>query len=56
MATALGIPQSKNIIRRHLATEMEALINPARFDSFVLWDLNVFVGALWDLNVFVGGY
>ncbi|XP_042867704.1 uncharacterized protein LOC122250377 [Penaeus japonicus] len=30
MATALGIPQSKNIIRRHLATEMEALINPAR--------------------------
>ncbi|XP_055630356.1 kazrin isoform X3 [Toxorhynchites rutilus septentrionalis] len=30
MATALGIPPSKNIIRRHLATEFEALILPAR--------------------------
>ncbi|KAK8726116.1 hypothetical protein OTU49_010380, partial [Cherax quadricarinatus] len=30
MATALGIPQSKNIIRRHLATELESLVNPAR--------------------------
>lgn len=30
MATALGIPQSKNIIRRHLATELEALVQPAR--------------------------
>ncbi|XP_042210900.1 kazrin-like isoform X5 [Homarus americanus] len=30
MATALGIPQSKNIIRRHLATELEGLVNPAR--------------------------
>uniref|UniRef100_A0A8W7P3L8 SAM domain-containing protein n=1 Tax=Anopheles coluzzii TaxID=1518534 RepID=A0A8W7P3L8_ANOCL len=29
MATALGIPPSKNIIRRHLATEFEALILPA---------------------------
>lgn len=30
MSTALGIPQSKNIIRRHLATELESLVNPAR--------------------------
>ncbi|XP_058459377.1 kazrin isoform X3 [Malaya genurostris] len=30
MATALGIPPSKNIIRRHLATEFETLILPAR--------------------------
>ncbi|KAG0715970.1 Kazrin [Chionoecetes opilio] len=30
MSTALGIPQSKNIIRRHLATELECLVNPAR--------------------------
>ncbi|XP_041448898.1 kazrin isoform X3 [Drosophila obscura] len=31
MATALGIPPSKNIIRRHLNTEFDALILPARF-------------------------
>lgn len=30
MATALGIPPNKNIIRRHLATELEALVLPAR--------------------------
>ncbi|KAF5292859.1 hypothetical protein FQR65_LT11111 [Abscondita terminalis] len=30
MATALGIPASKNIIRRHLTTELEALVLPAR--------------------------
>ncbi|XP_018333583.1 kazrin isoform X3 [Agrilus planipennis] len=30
MATALGIPASKNIIRRHLTAELEALILPAR--------------------------
>ncbi|KAK4303062.1 hypothetical protein Pmani_024900 [Petrolisthes manimaculis] len=30
MATALGIPQSKNIIRRHLATELEGIVLPAR--------------------------
>ncbi|XP_049543331.1 kazrin-A isoform X4 [Anopheles darlingi] len=30
MATALGIPPSKNIIRRHLVTEFDALILPAR--------------------------
>ncbi|XP_014103600.2 kazrin isoform X2 [Bactrocera oleae] len=30
MATALGIPPSKNIIRRHLTTEFDALILPAR--------------------------
>lgn len=31
MASALGIPQSKNIIRRHLTTELEALVLPARY-------------------------
>ncbi|KAL9914583.1 liprin protein kazrin isoform 2-T2 [Glossina fuscipes fuscipes] len=31
MATALGIPPSKNIIRRHLSTEFDALILPARY-------------------------
>ncbi|XP_030386713.1 kazrin isoform X2 [Scaptodrosophila lebanonensis] len=30
MATALGIPPSKNIIRRHLNTEFDSLILPAR--------------------------
>ncbi|KAL3285426.1 hypothetical protein HHI36_019528 [Cryptolaemus montrouzieri] len=30
MATALGIPGSKNIIRRHLTAELEALVLPAR--------------------------
>uniref|UniRef100_T1GHV3 SAM domain-containing protein n=1 Tax=Megaselia scalaris TaxID=36166 RepID=T1GHV3_MEGSC len=30
MASALGIPQSKSIIRRHLTTEFDALILPAR--------------------------
>lgn len=30
MATALGIPQSKNIIRRHLAAEFDNLVLPAR--------------------------
>ncbi|XP_076365473.1 kazrin-like isoform X1 [Tachypleus tridentatus] len=30
MATALGIPASKNIIRRHLTTELDNLIQPAR--------------------------
>jgi hypothetical protein len=34
MATALGIPPSKNIIRRHLATELEALVLPARYVIF----------------------
>lgn len=31
MATALGIPGSKTIIRRHLATELESLVLPQRF-------------------------
>ncbi|KAJ1527574.1 hypothetical protein ONE63_007538 [Megalurothrips usitatus] len=37
MATALGIPPSKNIIRRHLAAELEALVLPARaaFEHYV---------------------
>lgn len=30
LATALGIPPSKSILRRHLATEFDALIQPAR--------------------------
>lgn len=30
MASALGIGQSKNIVRRHLITEFESLILPAR--------------------------
>lgn len=30
MATAMGIPTSKNIIRRHLATELESLVQVAR--------------------------
>ena len=30
MATAMGIPSSKNIIRRHLATELESLVQVAR--------------------------
>lgn len=30
MATAMGIPSSKNIIRRHLCTEFDALVLPAR--------------------------
>lgn len=31
MATALGIPANKNIIRRHLTSELESLILPARY-------------------------
>ncbi|KAA0191287.1 hypothetical protein HAZT_HAZT008343, partial [Hyalella azteca] len=31
MATALGIPSSKTIIRRHLATELETLVLPQRY-------------------------
>lgn len=31
MATALGIPPSKSIIRRHLVAEFDALIIPARY-------------------------
>ncbi|KAF0302318.1 Kazrin-A [Amphibalanus amphitrite] len=30
MATALGVPQSKSMIRRHLAAEMDKLVRPAR--------------------------
>uniref|UniRef100_A0A1B6DCS0 SAM domain-containing protein n=1 Tax=Clastoptera arizonana TaxID=38151 RepID=A0A1B6DCS0_9HEMI len=37
MATALGIPPSRQMIRRHLTTELEALVLPARaaFEHFV---------------------
>jgi hypothetical protein len=38
MATALGIPPSKNIIRRHLTTELEALILPARYVTYCQLD------------------
>ncbi|KAF4532224.1 hypothetical protein B566_EDAN004310 [Ephemera danica] len=38
MATALGIPPSKNIIRRHLTTELEALILPARYVMYCQLD------------------
>ncbi|XP_049819963.1 kazrin isoform X2 [Aethina tumida] len=34
MATALGIPANKNIIRRHLNAELEALVLPARYVIF----------------------
>lgn len=34
MATALGIPPSRQMIRRHLAAEMEQLILPARYEAF----------------------
>jgi len=30
LASAMGIPQSKQIIRRHLGAELDALLNPAR--------------------------
>lgn len=30
MATALGIPSGKHILRRHLAEEMSAIFHPAR--------------------------
>ncbi|KAM8862403.1 kazrin-A isoform 1-T1 [Spinachia spinachia] len=33
MATALGIPSNKHMIRRHLAEEMKTLIGPARTDT-----------------------
>jgi hypothetical protein len=33
MATAMGIPTSKNIIRRHLATELESLVQITRYNS-----------------------
>lgn len=38
MATALGIPASKNIIRRHLTAELEALVLPARYVIFCQMD------------------
>lgn len=30
-ATIIGIPASKSYVRRHLATELDAIIRPARF-------------------------
>lgn len=32
MATALGIPPSRNMIRRHLTAELESLVLPARYE------------------------
>ncbi|KAI4472341.1 hypothetical protein M0802_016921, partial [Mischocyttarus mexicanus] len=34
MATALGIPPAKHIIRRHLSAELEALVLPARYSVY----------------------
>lgn len=31
MATALGIPSSKHMVRRHLVEKMKTLIGPARW-------------------------
>uniref|UniRef100_A0A3Q3ICE3 SAM domain-containing protein n=1 Tax=Monopterus albus TaxID=43700 RepID=A0A3Q3ICE3_MONAL len=33
MATALGIPSNKHMVRRHLVEEMKTLIGPARMDA-----------------------
>lgn len=34
MATALGIPPAKQMIRRHLTAELEALVVPARYSVY----------------------
>lgn len=34
MATALGIPPAKQMIRRHLTAELEALVLPARYSIY----------------------
>lgn len=34
MATALGIPPAKHMIRRHLTAELEALVLPARYSVY----------------------
>lgn len=34
MATALGIPPAKHMIRRHLTAELEALVLPARYSIY----------------------
>lgn len=36
MASALGISPSKNIVRRHLITEFDSLILPARYVYYFL--------------------
>lgn len=33
MATALGIPNNKHMVRRHLIEEMKTLIGPARWEA-----------------------
>ena len=47
MATALGIPQAKGMIRRHLEEEMKALVSPVRYiqnnDMFALIRLPVYL-------------
>ena len=40
MATALGIPPAKHMIRRHLAAELEALVLPARYSVYCHPDAN----------------
>lgn len=45
VANALGIPSSKTIIRRHLTTELNALIRPARYKSIYSVGSG---GGVWD--------
>lgn len=37
-ATALGIPSSKAMVRKHLADELSNLITPARFDCILYYE------------------
>ena len=39
LASSLGIPPSKLYIRRHLATELETLVKPARY---------IYTATAWD--------
>jgi hypothetical protein len=41
MASALGISPSKNIVRRHLITEFEALILPSRCGNIITYFLSI---------------
>ncbi|CAG9561880.1 unnamed protein product [Danaus chrysippus] len=53
MATALGIPPSKSIIRRHLVAEFDALVIPARYTIFCqVEELQVEAARASMLNMF----
>lgn len=39
MATALGIPSNKHMVRRHLDEEMMALIGSARWAQMFMYDM-----------------